>query len=127
MYKEPHGATWGHMVHLVPRLDKWGNILALFGVSRYLAAKGGAFADVVLMGQSHRRICEACLFTKGEWGMETIGGGGRCKQGRVRHWNTARCILINPEAHAILLFPVFGPVHCSFGNAGLCVCVTKCI
>ena len=86
---EPHGATCGHIVHLVSRLDIWspvGQTCAPMGYRRFsvsadffVVAKGGAFADFVLMGQSNRRICEACLFAKGEWNTGTSGGGW-CKR-----------------------------------------------
>ena len=62
-----------------------GQTCAPMGYGRFsvsadiFVAKGGDFADFVLMGQSHRRICEACLFTKGEWDTGTVGGGG-CKR-----------------------------------------------
>ena len=110
VHMQPHGAIWSIWCHVWTSGDKWGNILALFSFSRDLVATGGAFGDFVLMAQSHRRICEACLLTSGEWGTGTVGGG-RCKQGRGRYWNNARCKLMAPEANIILLFPVLSPVH----------------
>ena len=101
-------ATWGNAVHLVSRLDIWGQIGANMCSDRiyrrpwvpadfFVVAKGGVSADFVLMDQSHRRICEACLFTRG--GGHGDDWGRRCKQGWGRYWSSARCGLIIPEAN----------------------------
>ena len=122
----PFGATPGHLEPNGADMCSH-SICWRFQVSTHLfvVAKGGSFADFVLMAQSRRRICEACLFTKGVWGTGTVGGG-MCKHGRGRYWNSARCRLIVPEANTILGFPVLNPVHCYIRCAILCLCGGVC-
>ena len=78
----PFGATSGHLEPSGANMCSH-SVYWRFEVSAYLfvVAKGGAFADFVLMEQSRRRICEACLFTKGEWGTGTTGAGGAVRDG----------------------------------------------
>ena len=103
-----YGATWGHMGPYCPlggtsgHLEPSGanmcshGIRALFGFSRYCCCcEGLRFCPFCVDGPIARRICEACLFTKGEWDTGTIGGRG-VQAGQWRYWNNALCRLITP-------------------------------